>query len=202
MKRWNILLLVVGIILLAISFLVYVVRIGYCYPTTLPDMSLEELAQIRQDCSLESSRVIQFSGLLALFIPGILLCTAYWLVRPPKAQIQRAGPLASFLLLTMFDSLLLAVLALLSYPETGTGSAKPAMILAGLGFASYVSLLGIWQWKRWGLLVFQGAVVVLTVYTGASGLTLFPAVVGIFSAIYLTIILRPLRKLMDQDNTG
>jgi hypothetical protein len=105
--------------------------------------------------------------------------------------------LASFLLLTLFDSLLLAVLPLLSISETGTGSAKTAFVMAGIGFASYISLLGIWQWKRWGLLVFQGAVVLLTIYTGASGLTLFPAVVGIFSAIYLTMILRPLRKLMD-----
>ena len=124
------------------------------------------------------------------------MVTAYWLFLPPKAQVQRDGPLASFLLLTIFDSLLLAVLALLSYPETGNGTAKPAMMLAGFGLASYVSLLGIWQWKRWGLLLFQAVAVFLTVYTGASGLTMLPAAVAIFSVFYLTLILRPLRKFM------
>ena len=197
MKKWTIIFLIVGIILLLTSFVVYIVRIGYCYPATLPGGSPEETAQFRQDCSLDSARVTQFSGFLVLFIPGILVFTAYWLERPPKAQIQRGGPLASFLLLTLADSLLLAVLALLSYPEPGSGSARVALMMAGFGFASYISLLGIWQWKRWGLLVFQCVVILLTIYTGASGLPLLPAGVGIFSAIYLTLILRPLRKLMN-----
>jgi len=154
------------------------------------------MAQFRKECSLDNSRLVQFSGFLVLFISGVIMVTAYWLFLPPKAQVQRDGPLASFLLLTIFDSLLLAVLALLSYPETGNGTAKPAMMLAGFGLASYVSLLGIWQWKRWGLLLFQAVAVFLTVYTGASGLTMLPAAVAIFSVFYLTLILRPLRKFM------
>jgi hypothetical protein len=197
MKKWIVLFLIGGIILLLASFAVYAVRIGYCYSASLPEKSPEEMAQFRQECSLDDTRVVQFSGFLVLFIPGILLFTAYWLMRSPKAQVQRPGPLASFLLLTLFDSLLLGVLALLSYPEAGSGSVRAALILAGCGFAGYISLLGIWQWKRWGLLVFQGVTVMLTIYTGVSGLPLLPASVAIFSAIYLTMILRPLRKFMD-----
>src|SRR5512139_3076783 len=119
MKKWVIILLIVGIILLFASFVIYVVRIEYCYPAILPEMSPEKITQFRQDCSLNSPRVSQFSGFLVLFIAGIFMFTAYWLVRPPKNQFQRGGPLASFLLLTLFDSLLLAVLALLSYPDVG-----------------------------------------------------------------------------------
>ena len=197
MKKWMLTLFILGIILLLASFLIYVVRSGYCYPQTLPERSLEETAQFRKECSLDSPRIVQFSGFLVLFLSGITMVTAYWLMRPPKAQVPRDGPLASFLLLTIFDSLLLAVLALLSYPETGSGSGRAAVMMAGFGLASYVSLLGIWQWKRWGLLLFQAVAVLLTVYTGASGLTMFPAAVAIFSVFYLTLILRPLRKFMD-----
>ena len=197
MKKWTIILLIIGITLLLASLFIYAIRIGVCYPSILPDRLPAETAQFRQDCSLDSTRVIQFSGFLILFIPGLLLITTYWLVRPPKVQVQRGGPLASFLLLTLFDSLLLAVLALLSYPEAGHGSSRAALAMAGFGLAGYISLLGIWQWKRWGLLLFQGVTVFLTIYSGASGLPLLPAGIAIFSAIYLTMILRPLRSRME-----
>ncbi len=179
------------------SFFVYFVRIGICYPPALPEMSAEEMLQFRQSCGLDASRAEQFSGFLLLFMPGLLFLTAYWLVRPPRANIQRSGPLASFLLLTLVDSLLLVVIVLLSIPGTGTGSGKPALTLAGIGFVAYIALLGIWQWRRWGLLVFQGVAVLLTIYSGLNGLSFLPAGVAFFSAIYLTMILRPLRALMD-----
>jgi len=198
MKKWLIPLLMIGIIFLFASLFVYAVWIGSCYPAVLPKMSSEEMQQFRQDCNLDTSRVEAFSGFLVLFIPGIFFVTTYWLVRPSKIYIQRSGPLASFLLLTLFDSLLLVVLALLSYPETGTaGSAQVVLTLTALGFASYISILGIWQWKRWGLLLFQGVSVFLTVYSGINGLSFIIACIAIFSAIYLTLILRPLRVRMD-----
>ncbi len=197
MKKWMLVLCIFGVILLFASFFIYAVRIGYCYSPTLPENSLEGIAQFRKDCSLDSARVVQFSGFLLLFTPGIGIVTAYWLMRPPKVQVQRDGPLTSFLLLSIFDSLLLAVLALLSYPEAGRGPARAAMMMAGFGFAGYISLLGIWQWKRWGLLLFQAVAVLLTVYSGASGLPMLPAGVAIFSVFYLTLILRPLRHFMN-----
>jgi len=197
MKKWSIIFLIVGIALLLASFLVYAVWIEECYPAAIPERSAEEALQFQQDCGTKASWAGQFSGFLVLFIPGALFVTTYWLVRPPKAHIQRSGPLASFLLLTLFDSLLLVVVALLSYPEIGAGSGKVVLVLAGFGFASYISLLGIWQWKRWGLLFFQAVTVLLTGYTGLNGLSLFPVAVAIFSAIYLTLILRPLRVRMD-----
>jgi hypothetical protein len=198
MKKWLIPMLIIGIIFLFASLFVYAVWIGTCYPASLPAMSAEETLQFRQDCNLDTSRVEAFAGFLVLFLPGIFFVTTYWLVRPPQTNIQRSGPLASFLLLTLFDSLLLVMLALLSYPETGTGgSAQVVLILAALGLTGYVSLLGIWQWKRWGLLLFQGVAVFLTVYSGMNGLSLIIACIAIFSVIYLTLMLRPLRVRMD-----
>jgi hypothetical protein len=197
LKKGLIIVLVLGIALLIAAVALYAIRIGTCYPGSLPQLTPAQTLQFRQDCSLDSSRVVQFSGFLLFFIPGVLLVTGYWLVRPPASKALRPGPLASFLLLTLFDSLLLAVLSLLSYPEAGLGSARAAWFMAGFGLAAYISLLGIWQWKRWGLLVFQGVTVLLTIYTGASGLTMLPATVAIFSAIYLTLVLRPLRPFMD-----
>ncbi len=196
MKRLSIFLLVGGIVLLLISLVVYIVRVSYCFPATLPALSPHEMTNFRQDCSLDSSRAVQFSGFLLLFIPGVLLCTASLMLRPPTSQAIRPGPVTSFIVLTLFDSLLLALLALLSYPEAGSGSPKVTLVMAGFGLLAYVSLLGIWRWKRWGLLVFQGTVVLLTIYSGIGGISLFPAVIGIFSAIYLTLVLRPLRKFM------
>jgi hypothetical protein len=197
MKKGLIILLIIGIAFLLASFFIYITWIRYCYPPALPEMSPEELLQFRQGCSLGTSRIEQFSGFLVLFVPGVVFVTSYWLVRPPKTQLERSGPLAIFLVLTLVDSLLLAVLALISYPEAGTGSASVAWTLAGLGFLAYISLLGIWHWKRWGLLLFQGATVLLTVYTGLNGLPLLIAYIAIFSVIYLTLILRPLRVYMD-----
>jgi hypothetical protein len=197
MKKWLIVVLIIGIIFLAGSLVVYMLRIGYCFPGSAPARTAQEALQFRQDCGLYSSRAQQFGGFLVLFIPGVLLASIYWLVQPPKAQLVRPGPLVSFLVLTLLDSLLLVVVALLSYPGMGTGTMKGALWLAGFGAAGYVSLLGIWQWRRWGLLGFQAVTVLLTVYSGANGITLIPAAVAIFSAIYLTLILRPLRSRMD-----
>lgn len=197
MKKWMILVSIGGTILILASAVIYFIRIGVCFPASLPPMSTSEAIQFRQSCSLDSPRVVQFSGFLVLFLPGILLTTAYWLVRPAHAQIHRDGPLTSFLLFTLFDTVLLAVLALLSYPSTGSGSGKAALFMAAFGLAGYISLLGIWQWRRWGLLVFQAVTVLLIVYSGMTGLNMFPASIGIFSAIYLTLVLRPLRSRME-----
>jgi hypothetical protein len=197
MKKWFIIFLIVGIALLLASFFIYAIWIGYCYPAILPVRSPEEALQFRQDCGLDAHGIGRFSGFLALFTPGVLLVTAYWLVRPPKANIPRSGHLASFLVLTLFESLLLVLLALLSYPDISAASGKVALAMAGFGCICYITILGIWQWKRWGLRVFQGATVLFTVYSGLNGLSFLPAVVAIFSAIYLTLILRPLRVHMD-----
>lgn len=197
MKKWLLLALIAGIVFLVISSLVYIFRISYCYPAIPPARTTAEALQFRQDCRLDASRAGQFVGFLVLFIPGVLLASIYWLARPTTVKVVRPGPLASFLLLTLFDSLLLVVAALISYPGSGSGTVKGALFLAGFGAAGYIGLLGIWQWKRWGLLVFQAATVLLTMYSGINGITLLPAVVAIFSAIYLTLILRPLRSRME-----
>jgi len=197
MKKWLIIILIMGIIFLLASLLVYATWIVYCYPATLPERSPEQELRFRQDCGLDANQGRPSSGFLALFIPGILLVTAYWLVRPPKANISRSGHLAVFLVLTLNESLLLVLVALLSYPVISVASGKIAFVLAGFGLAGYISILGIWHWKRWGLLVFQGLTVLLTVYSGLKGITILPAVIAMFSAIYLTLILRPLRALMD-----
>lgn len=197
MKKWLILLLIGGIALLLASFLIYSLWIGYCYPAALPERTPEQTLQFSQDCGLDANPPRPASGFLALFIPGIISVTVYWLAWPPQAKITRGGPLASFLVLTLLESMLLVLAALLSYPTISAASGKVAFVLAGFGLVSYVSVLGIWQWKRWGLLVFQGMTVLLTVYSGLNGITLLPAVIAMFSAIYLTLILRPLRVHMN-----
>jgi hypothetical protein len=197
MKNRIALLMIMGIILLLSSLAIYAIRIGVCYPATLPERSPSETAQFWQDCNLDSSRVVQFSGFLVLFIPGIFLVADYWLIGPPRARVQCGEPLVSFLLLTLFDSLLLAELALLSYPEAGTSSDRVALLVVGFGFAWFISLHGIWQWKRWGLLTFQGMTVLMTINAGASGLPLLPAGIVIFSPIYLTLVPHHLRSFMD-----
>ena len=197
MKKWMILLPILGITLLLVAFFIYTVRVGNCYAMSTSGMSQQAISQLRQDCNLDSPKVVQFSGFLVLFIPAILMITVYGLLRPSRAEIQRSGPLAVFLILTLFEILFFLTLVLLSYPEPNNGSPSIIWVFTLFGVATYIGILGIWQWKRWGLWVVQGVAALITIYSGAGGITLIPAIVSIFNAFYLTMILRPLRNRMD-----
>jgi hypothetical protein len=108
--------------------------------------------------------------------------------------------LSVFLLLLMFDSLLVMVYGLLGYPAPGVANAPAAWAveaIASLGFLCYLGALAIWQWKRWGLMLFQGASFALAIFILLGGGSIFLAVVIVGGVIILSLLLRPVRAKME-----
>jgi hypothetical protein len=201
MKNWMLILLVAGILLLIAAFAVYAARIASCYPPAniLAQFSPEQVKGFREACKLDSPLTAQFSDFFVLFIPGIILFSAYWLLKRLRVK-NRTGQLSAFLLLLMFDSLLVMFYGLLGYPAPGIANAPAAWAveaIAALGFLCYLAALALWNWKRWGLLLFQGASIALAVFILLGGGSLVLAVVIVGGVIILSLLLRPLRSKME-----
>jgi hypothetical protein len=202
MKNWKLILLVAGILLLIAAFAVYAGRIASCYPAVdiLAQYSLEYLRGFRESCKLDSPLTTQYSDFLVLFIPGIILFSAYWLSPRPRDKKHRSGQLSAFLLLMMFDSLLVMLYGMLGYPTPGNANAPAAWAveaIAALGFLCYLAALALWHWKRWGLLLFQGASIALAVFILLGGGSLVLAAVIVGGVIVLALLLRPVRNKME-----
>jgi len=202
MKNWKLILLVAGILLLLAAFATYVARIASCYPPAniLAQYSPEQVKGFREACKLDSPLPVQFSDFLLLFIPGIVLFSAYWLVTRPKVKNRRVGQLSVFLLLVMFDSLLVMLFGLLGYPAPGVSNTPAAWVvevIAALGFLCYLAALALWHWKRWGLALFQGASIALAVFILLGGRSPILAAVIIAGVIGLSLLLRPMRNKLE-----
>jgi hypothetical protein len=201
MKNWKPILLVAGILLLIAAFAVYAARIASCYPPAniMGQFSPEYVKGFRESCKLDSPLTAQFSGFLELFIPGIILFSTYWLLTRPRVKNRRAGQLSAFLLLLMFDSLMVMLYGLLGYPAPGIANPPAAWAveaIAVLGFLCYLAALALWHWKRWGVLLFQGASIALAAFILLGGGSLVLAAVIVSGVIILSLLLRPVRSKM------
>jgi hypothetical protein len=201
MKSWKTILLIAGILLLLASAAVYAARIADCHPAVYPSTAPQDILRFRHECNLDAALTVQFGAFLALFLPGILLVTAYFLLSRPKVKgVRRKGPLGAFLLLVMFDSLLITLYGLLGYPAPGNGAAPAAWValaVAGLGFLMYVSTLALWRWKRWGLALFQGASIALAVFILLGDGSILLAGVIVVGVIILSLLFRSARRQME-----
>jgi hypothetical protein len=203
MKNWKIIVLIIGILLLIASFFSYTARIASCYPAAsiYNQFSPDYIKGFREACNLDSSLTTQFGGFLLLFSLGIIPFSAYWLWTRPRVKNRRAGgQLSAFLLLLMFDSLLVMLYGLLGYPAPGQANAPAAWAveaIAALGFLCYLASLALWHWKRWGLLLFQGSSIALAVFILLGGGSLVLAAVIVGGVIVLSLLLRPVRSKMD-----
>ena len=199
-KNWKVILLIAGIILLVAAFAAYAARVlSNCYPSASvwAQYTPEYLSAVKRSCQFSSPVVVQFATFLWFFVPGISLFSAYWLLNRPQVKSRRSGPLGAFLLLIMFDSLLVMVYGLLRYPVPGVEKPPPAWAvesIALLGFLSYLGALALWHWKRWGIWLFQGASVALAVFILLGGRSLILSAVIVASVILLTLLLRPVRN--------
>jgi hypothetical protein len=198
MKRLKLTLLVVGVLFLIAAFVVYVLRIISCYPAanTYAQFGADQVKTFREACKLDSPLTAQFNNFLLLFVPGITLFTAYWMLTGPRVRNRRVGPLSGFLLVLMVDSLLVMLYGLLGYPAPGVASAPAAWAaeaIAALGFLCYVASVALWHWKRWGLALFQSASIALAAFILIGGGSLILAAVIIGGVIILSLLLRPVR---------
>jgi hypothetical protein len=199
MKNWKIILLIVGILLLIASFAVYASRVSICNPPSdiWAQFTQEQISSMTETCHLKSPIQVQFASFLWLFIPGIILFSAYWLSSRPKVKNRRAVQLEAFLIVIMADSLLVMVYGLLGYPSpinTNRPAAWAVEAIAALGFLSYISTLALWHWKRWGLVLFQFASIALAVFILLGGGSLILSGVIIAGVVGLALLLRPVRS--------
>jgi hypothetical protein len=202
MKNWKLVFLYGGLLLLVVSMAVYVARIVSCYPSAsiYSQFSPDQAKGFREACQLNSSVLIQFGNFLLLFIPGIVLFSTYWLITRPRIKNRRIGQLSGFLLFLMFDSLLVILFGLLNYPAPGTSNGPAGWAveaIAGLGLLCYLAALALWHWKRWGLLLFQGASIALAVFVLLGGRSLVLAAVIVAGVIGLSLVLRPMRDKLN-----
>jgi len=198
MKNWKIIVLIAGILLIVASLAVYAARIASCYPpeNIWAQYTPEYISGMMQTCKFDSSILVQFIYFLLLFVPGIILFTSYWLISRPAVKSRRGGMLGAFIILIMFDSLLVMAYGLLGYPEPGYANAPAAWVveaIAVLGFLCYISTLALWHWKRWGVMLFQGASVALAVFILLGGHSLILAAIIIAGVLGLSLLLRPVR---------
>jgi hypothetical protein len=202
MKKWKLILLVAGILLLFAACMSYFTRIESCYPPAniFAQYSQEYVKGYRESCHMDSPLVAQFSLFLGLFIPGVILFSAYWLLTRSKVKDRHRRRPDVFLLVVMFDSLLVGMISLLEYPAPGTANTPAAWAvesIAALSFLCYLSALALWHWKRWGLYLFQGASIVLATFILLSGSSLILAVVIIAGVIGLSLLMRQFRNKLS-----
>jgi hypothetical protein len=202
MKNWKLVLLYGGLLLLVTSMAVYVARIVSCYPSAAiySQFSPDQAKGFREACQLDSPILTQFGNFLLLFIPGIILFSTYWLITRPRIKNRRIGQLSGFLLFLMFDSLLVIFFGLLNYPPPGASNGPAGWAveaIAALGFLCYLAAMALWHWKRWGLLLFQGASIALAVFVLLGGKSLVLAAVIVAGVIGLSLILRPMRDKLN-----
>jgi hypothetical protein len=202
MKNWKVVLLVAGILFLIAAIAVYAARIVSCYPSgdIYSQFSPEQAQGFREACQLDSPIIIQFGTFLLLFVPGIILFSTYWLITRPRIKNRRVGQLSGFLLFLMLDSLMVMFFGLLNYPAPGMVNGPAAWAveaIAALGFLCYLAALALWHWKRWGLLVFQGASIALAAFILLGGSSLVLAAVIVAGVIGLSLLVRPLRDKLN-----
>ncbi|HEY5157046.1 MAG TPA: hypothetical protein VII93_03680, partial [Anaerolineales bacterium] len=159
----------------------------------------EYISGMMQTCKFDFSLLEQFTLFLILFVPGIILFSAYWLITRPAVKSRHGGMLGAFIIFIMVDSLLVMVEGLLGYPTPGSAGAPTAWVaevIAALGFICYLSTLAMWHWKRWGLLLFQGTSVALAAFILLVGQSLILAGVIIAGVLGLSLLIRPVRHKM------
>jgi hypothetical protein len=198
MKKRGTLVLFVGSLMVAASLLAYAARITTCYPpaSTWKLFTAEHLTDLVQTCRLDAPITVQFGAFLGLFLPGIILFSFYWLYTAPAVQHKRGAQLSVFMFLIMVDSLLIAVYGMLGYPVPGNEQAPAAWAveaIAVLGFLSYLSTLALWHWKRWGLILFQAASILLAAFILLGGGSIILSGVIIAGVLGLSLLLRPVR---------
>jgi hypothetical protein len=139
---------------------------------------------------------IQFNVFLMLVVPGLTLFSAYWVLTRPQVKTRHVTQLNIFLLLIIFDSLLVTLVYMLAYPAQGTINPSTAWVLeviAALGFLCYLAALALWHWKRWGLALFQGTSVTLAIFILLGGGSLILAAVILAGVIGLSLLMRSWR---------
>jgi hypothetical protein len=111
--------------------------------------------------------------------------------KQPPAKKQRGGWLTAWLVLMMIHGIFAAFLVLyLREQKDGVSAVWVLLVLFALAVAHIVAALAIWEWKRWGLIVYAAAVIVSMVV----GLILTHTQLWVFHEILPLVILGYLVK--------
>jgi hypothetical protein len=106
--------------------------------------------------------------------------------KKPPIKKQRSGWLTAFLVLMMIHGIFAAFLVLyLREQKSGVSPVWVLLVLFALATAHIVAALAIWEWKRWGLIVY----VVATVVSMVVGLILTGTQLWVFHEVIPLAIL-------------
>jgi membrane-associated HD superfamily phosphohydrolase len=106
--------------------------------------------------------------------------------KKPPIKKQRSGWLTACLVLMMIHGIFAAFLVLyLREQKSGASPVWVLLVLFALAVAHVVAALAIWEWKRWGLIVYVAATVVSMVV----GLILTGTQLWVFHEVIPLVIL-------------
>jgi len=111
--------------------------------------------------------------------------------KKPPIKKQRSGWLTAWLVLMMIHGIFAAFLVLyLREQQSGTSPVWVLLVLFAMAAAHVIAALAIWEWKRWGLILY----VAVTVVSMVVGLILTGTQLWVFHEVIPLVILGYLVK--------
>ena len=192
MKNWrNYLVLILGIVLLLISFTIYGIRVS---ETAIPAGSTpQQIKHLTQEYGLDRPVIQQYGWFLFTFLPGLALLGIYGTVGIHRQDFQHSILVKFFVVLMLVTN----TVTMLNYLVTAHASmqeALPAFWLALavviLAMANFAFLLVIWNGRRWSAWAFGMASFVLCTLKFVGRVPIFPVLFELSSVIILIYLLR------------
>jgi hypothetical protein len=164
-------ILILGLLLILASFLPYA-RESAKYAQIPAGASETVIAQVKQEKGLDRPLALQYGAFLLLFLPGVILLSAYgtYGLRKSAAPI---GTLARVILwLVQFTNVFMAMFDLMQAPRSDglfTLFWWMMIIIAALGLGNFVFALALWNGQKWGIYglgLSSGAMLILNIFAG------------------------------------
>jgi hypothetical protein len=193
-----VLLLVLGVLLFAAACAVYALRL---WQTTPPvDASVEELAALTDRYGLDRPPAVQFGLFLGLFIPALLLTGLTGMSRS-RAEEPLHRPITRLVvLLLLFTYGLIAANYLVLAPAVARPGALGfllTMSMAGLALLNFISLLVLWNGRRWGIYSLGSSSFVLLALNLLGGVPLLTTVFELSAVVVVYVLVRPVWIYME-----
>lgn len=192
MKNWrNYLVLILGILLLLVSFVIYGLRVT---ETIIPVGSTpQQITDLTRKYGLDQPVIQQYQSFLFTFLPGLLLLGIYGTIGLRRQDFQHGILVKVFIVLMLITN----TVTMLTYLVTAHASLLESQVAfwvvlldAGLAFLNFVFLLVTWNGHKWGAWAFGICSFVLCTLKFVGNIPVFPVLFEVSSVIILIYLLR------------